>query len=106
MLKNVVTFVIKRYTYVVTVYLEECSSNRGSNILVCNNLSSLHQKADARVQVRMYLYSVIHWVFYFAENNVQNASKGMILQVTTKSTHINAVALQALQHTKVSAAVD
>ena len=48
MLSNVVvTFVTKWDTYNVIVYLGKCSSNGGSNRLVRNSLSSLHQKTDA-----------------------------------------------------------
>ena len=59
MLSNVVvSFVTKRDTCDVIVRLGKCSSNGGSNRLVRNSLSSLHQKTDARVQVKSYLYSV------------------------------------------------
>ena len=37
---------------------------------------------------------------------MQNASKGVILQATTKNSTVNAVILQALQHMTVLAAVD
>ena len=37
---------------------------------------------------------------------MQNASKGAILQATTKNSNVNAATLQALQHTTVVAAVD
>ena len=37
---------------------------------------------------------------------MQNASKGAILQVTTKNSNVNAAILQALQCTIVLAAVD
>ena len=37
---------------------------------------------------------------------MQNASKGAILQVTTKNSNINAATLQALQHTIVVVVVE
>ena len=59
MLSNVVvTFVTKRDTCDMIVHLRKCSSNGGSNRLVWKSLSSLDQKTDAKVQVKLYLYSV------------------------------------------------
>ena len=37
---------------------------------------------------------------------MQNASKGVILQATTKNSNVNAATLQTLQRTTVVAAVD
>ena len=37
---------------------------------------------------------------------MQNASKGAILQAMTENSTVNAATLQALQHTRVVAAVD
>ena len=59
MLSNIgVTFLTKQDSCNMIVCLGKCSSKRGSTRLVHNNLSSLHKKTDARVQVKLYLYSV------------------------------------------------
>ena len=54
------------------------------------------------MQVRIFLYSLIHWFALVCINKYEKKWKGEVFQATSDSTHIYAATLQVLQSTTVA----